>query len=299
MQYIKTIVLSLTFCLAIATNAQNYVDLARFHYATTPQNEFDSISGSTNIEEFGADITLPIKLNDDNAILTGFYLEQIKTKLHPLATFTSISTINLKVGFNRNHSEKWNGTYMFLPKISSDFKNLTGKDFQLGGLILIKYKKSEIFKYHLGVYINNDLHGPLISPLLGFYYKSSNNKFEANFTLPIWADVNYKLADWLNIGTNFTAITRTYNLGNDNAYLMKKTNELFAYLQFNIKKSFILQTKTGYSLGRSYEAYRNDDKVNLDIYGITAGDNRTLLNPVFKDGIVFKVRLIYRFHLGK
>lgn len=299
MQYIKTIVLSLTFCLAIATNAQNYVDLARLHYATTPQNEFDSIPGNTNIEEFGADITLPIKLNDGNAILTGFYLEQIKTKLNPTSTSITISTINLKIGFNRNHSEKWNGTYMLLPKLSSDFRQLGGKDFQIGGLILMKYKKNETFKYHLGVYINNDLHGPLISPLLGFYYKSLNNKFEANFTLPIWADVNYKLADWLNIGTNFTAITRTYNLGDHNSYMMKKTNEIYGYFQFNIKKSIILQTKTGYSLGRSYEVYTSDDKVDLDIYGITAGDDRTLLNPVFKDGIVFKVRLIYRFHLEK
>ncbi len=297
MKHLKVLLLGLSFCSLPSINAQNYVDLARFHYTITPENSFDSIPGSTNIEEFGADVTLPIKLNDDNAILTGFYLEQIKTKLYPIANYTTISTANLKIGFNRNHSEKWNGTYMLLPKISSDFKNLSGKDFQLGGLLLMKYKKSETFKYHIGVYANNDLHGPLITPLLGFYYKSPNDKLEANFTLPIWADVNYKLAGWLNIGTNFTAITRTYHLGNNNSYLMKKTNEIFGYLQFTIKKSILIQTKTGYSLGRSYEAYINDDNVDLDIYGITAGDDRTLLNPTFSDGLVFKVRLIYRFHL--
>ena len=234
---------------------------------------------------------------ESHTLLTGFYLEQITTKLHPLSNPTTISTVNIKIGFNRNHSEKWNGTYMFLPKISSDFKNLSGKNFQLGGLILMKYKKSDLFKYHIGVYVNNDLHGPLISPLLGFYYKSINDKFEANFTLPIWADINYRLGSWLNAGINFSAITRTYNLGNDNAYLMKKTNELFAYLQFNVKKSFLIQTKAGYSLGRGYETYDNNDKVNLDIYGITSGDNRTLLNPLFKDGMIFRMRLIYRFHL--
>ena len=161
----------------------------------------------------------------------------------------------------------------------------------------MKYKKSENFKYHLGVYANNDLHGPMITPLLGFYYKSPNDKFEANFTLPIWADVNYGLANWLNIGVNFTAITRTYNLGNENAYVVKKSNEIFSYLQFNIKKSFIVQTKTGYSIGRAYEVYNSDDNVDVDIYGITAGDNRILLNSTFNDGFIFKVRLIYRFHL--
>jgi len=297
MNYLKSIFLIFSFFTLVFVNGQKYVDLARFHYASTPQNNFDSLPGSTNIEEFGADITLPIKLNDDNAFLTGLYLEKIKTQLHPLNNFTEVSTINVKIGFNRNHSEKWNGTYMILPKLSSDFKKVTGKDFQIGGVILMKYKKSETFKYHFGLYANNDLHGPLITPLLGFYYKSPNDKFEANFTLPIWADVNYKLANWLNAGINFAATTRTYNLGNSNSYVLKRSNELFGYLQFNIKKSFIIQTKTGYSFGRAYEVYESNDNVDFDIYGITAGDNRTLLNTSFKDGLIFRIRLIYRYHL--
>ncbi len=294
----KSIYVSLLFfLLSFISFGQNYVDLARLHYSTTPQNEFDSIGGTTNIEEFGADITLPIKLNEENAFLTGFYIEQIKTKIHPLEYSRTVSTINLKLGFNRNHSEKWNGTYVLLPKLSSDFSTTGSKDIQIGGLILMKYKKSEFFKYHIGVYANNDLHGPLITPLLGFYYKSPNDKLEANFTLPIWADVNYKLTNWLTMGSNFSAITRTYNLGNDYAYLMKKTNEIFGYLQFSIKKSFLIQTKAGYSIARSYEAYTNADKVNLDIYGITFNDKRTLLNPTFQDGLIYRFRLIYRFNL--
>jgi hypothetical protein len=297
MKHINLILSSILFCLFYSISAQNYVDLARLHYSSAPQNEFDSIGDFSDIEEFGADVTLPIKLNNDNAILTGFYLEQIKTKIQPLTDFRKISTINLKLGFNRNHSEKWNGTYMLLPKISSDFSTTKSKDFQIGGLILMKYKKSDNFKYHVGVYANNDLHGSLISPLFGFYYKSPNNKLEANFTLPIWADINYSLIKGINLGCNFTAITRTYYLGNDNAYLMKKTNELFGYLQFTVKKSFIVQTKVGYSIARSYEAYDEDDKVNLDIYGITSGDNRTQLNTTFEDGLIYKVRFIYRFHL--
>ena len=50
---------SISFC-----TAQNYVDLARFHYATTPENDFDSIGGSTHIQEFGADLMFPIQLKD-------------------------------------------------------------------------------------------------------------------------------------------------------------------------------------------------------------------------------------------
>ena len=294
----KSSILLILICLSFSSIAQDYVDLARFHYSTTPDNDFDSILGKSNIIEYGADITLPIQLNDSSAILTGLYLEQIKTRLHPQSDYETFSTINLKIGYNRKHSKKWSGTYLLLPKISSNFKELTGKDFQLGALLLMKYNKKENLKYNLGLYYNNELFGPFFVPLLGFYYTSSDKKLEINTTLPIWADVNYRLANWLNIGSNFTAFVRSYNMGNYNAYTVKKTNEIFGYLQFNIKKSILIQTKAGYSIGRSYKAYDENEKVSWGMSAFRFGDNRSVLNPTFNDGLVFKVRLIYRYHLN-
>ena len=297
---VKSFSLSLLFTLcSLLSFGQDYIDLARFHYANTPQNNFDSINGNTNIEDVGLDVTLPIKLNDNNAILTGFNIDQIKTKLHPLANYTTISTINLKIGFNKKHSDKWSGTYLFLPKISSDFKNLTSKDYQFGGLILMKYNKKNNLKYNVGVYYNSELFGPFIVPLLGLYYKSANDKFEANLTLPIWADVNYKLNNFMKIGANFSAFVRSYHLSERNVYLVKKSNDVFGYLQFNLSKSILLQTKTGYSIGRSYKVYDDNDKTNLAVSAFRFGDDRTVLNPTFKNGLLFKVRLIYRFHIDK
>ena len=216
------------FLISFLSFGQNYVDLARFHYSNTPQNEFDSIGGNTNIEDLGVDITLPIKLNDSNVILTGLNLDQIKTKIHPLGNFQTISTINLKIGYNKKYSKKWSGTYMLLPKLSSDFKKISSKDFQLGALILMKYNKKENLKYNLGVYYNNELFGPFLVPLLGLYFKSQNDKFEANLTLPIWADMNYKLNSWLKVGTNFSAFVRSYHLSENSVYVVKKSNEVSA-----------------------------------------------------------------------
>ncbi len=279
--------------------AQDYVDLAKFHYSTTPQNNFDSINGSTNIEEYGADILLPLKLNDSNIVLTGFYLEQIKTQIHPFANHTTVSTINIKLGFNKIHSEKWSGTYMLLPKLSSDFKSSSSKNFQLGGLILMKYNKREKLKYNFGAYYNNELFGPFIVPLLGMYYRSSNNKLEVNATLPIWADINYKTNNFISLGSNFSAFVRSYYLSNNDSYLVKKTNEIFGYFQINFTKSILLQTKIGYSIGRSYDVYRETDKVDLGFSAFRFGDDRTTLNPSFEDGLVYRVRLIYRYDLNK
>lgn len=286
------IILITSFC-----QAQNYVDLAKFYYGSTPANNFDSIGGNTTVEEFGADLTAPIKLNDNNIIVTGVMLEQIKVKLHPLTNPKTISTINFKMGFNKIHSEKLSGTYMLLPKLSSDFKSLSNKDFQLGALVLMKYKKNENLTYNGGIYYNQELFGPFFVPLFGLYYKSPNKKFETNITLPIWADMNYQLTNWLTIGTNFSAGVRSYNLSENNAYVAKKTNEIFGYLQFNINKSILIQTKAGYTLGRSYRAYNTNDKTDLGISAFRFGDNRTVLNPDFSDGVIFRIRLLYRFHI--
>ncbi len=297
---IKSIIFSCLFSLVSCFSlAQDYVDLARFHYSDTPQNNFDSIGGTTTVKDFGLDVTLPIVINDDNTFLTGFNIDQITTKIDPNLNPFTVSTVNLKFGYNKKHSEKWSGTYMFLPKISSDFKNITSTDYQFGGLVLMKYSKKENLKYTVGAYYNGELFGPFIVPLLGMYYKSSNEKFEANLTLPIWADFNYKLNKFMKVGANFSAFVRSYNLGESNAYVVKKSNDIFGYLQFNLTKSILLQTKAGYTIGRSYKAYQNGDEADLGLSAFRFGDNRTVLNPTFKDGLVFKVRLIYRFHIEK
>jgi len=281
------------------TFAQDYVDLARFHYSTTPQNDFDSIPGKTNVEDFGLDVTLPIKLNDNNIILTGFNIDQVSTKLHPLSNPTTLYNLILKVGYNKKHSKKWSGTYMLLPKLSSDFKDITSNDLQIGALALMKYNKKENLKYNIGAYYNGELFGPFIVPLIGIYYKSKNDKLEINLTLPIWADVNYKLNKIVKVGANFAAFVRSYNLSENNSYVVKKSNDVFAYLQFNITKSILLQTKTGYSIGRSYKEYDEKDITDIGVSAFRFGDDRTVLNPTFKDGLILKMRLIYRFHIEK
>ena len=296
----KVFTFSLFFTLLYCVSfAQDYVDLARFHYSTTPQNDFDSIGGNTTIEDFGLDVTLPIKLNESNVFLTGFNIDQITTKLHPESNPTTISTVNLKLGYNKKHSDKWSGTYMLLPKLSSDFKNITSKAYQFGALALMKYNKKENLKYTVGAYYNGELFGPFIVPLLGLYYKSENGKFEANLTLPIWADINYKINKIVKVGANFSAFVRSYHLGENNAYLVKKSNDVLGYLQFDLTKNILLQTKTGYSIGRSYKVYNDGDEADLAISAFRFGDDRTVLNPTFKDGLIFKIRLIYRFHIEK
>lgn len=288
---------------SIVLSAQKYVDLGKVFYANTPVNQFDSTTVGTRVQEYGIDVTLPVVLKNGNALITGFYAECINTKVNPVeANLTSVYTTMLKVGVKWNHSEKWSGTYILLPKLSSDFKKIGANDFQLGAIALLKYEKKENLNYKIGLYYNSELFGPFFVPILGLYYLSPNEKFEADLSLPLWADFNYKIMDRVRLGLNFAAFVRTYYLnepfeGNPNNYLAKSTNELYGYLRFDLGKSIVLQTKVGYSIGRNYRVYDEGDDISWGLSAFKFGDNRKQLNPDFKDGLVYRARLIYRFHL--
>lgn len=280
----------------ISTYSQEYIDLIKFHYSPTPKNSFVDTTGKAPLSEMGLDLTLPLKINDSLAIITGVFWENITTQLAPKTENITISTFNLRVGINKKHSEKWSGTYLLLPKISSDLKDVNKNHFQLGLLGLLKRSYSAKKSYSLGLYYNQELFGPFFVPLLGIYRKTE--KWEINFTLPIWADVNYSINNKISTGATFSAFVRSYYLGEYDSYLVKKNNELFGYVQYKLTKNILLQAKVGHSIGRSFRAYPEDEKVDVGVSAFRFGDDREQLNPDFKDGLVFNFRMIYRFDLS-
>ena len=279
---------------------QNYIDIAKFYYSTTPLNNFENSSARTRLKELGLDLTVPVVINPSHAVLTGLIYERIETKLFESEPEEMISAIALKMGLAIEHSDTWSGTYILLPKLASDFDRITGKDFQLGGIALMKYTKRENMHYKLGLYYNTELSGPFVVPLFGLYYLSLDKKFETNLTLPFLADMNYKLHDRMNIGMNFSGQVRSYHLtkiptNNNAGYLVKATNELWGYLKFNINKGISIQTKMGYSIGRSYRVYEEDEKITFGSVLVKVGDDRPQLNTDFSNGFVFQATLLYRF----
>ncbi len=285
-------------------SAQRYVDIARIYYSNSAKNYFENSDSSTRIKEFGVEVTLPVVINADNAVLTGLFYERNQTKLFESEPEETFSVIGLRAGLSRKHSDKWTGTYILIPKLASDFKDLSGKDFQMGAIILMKYSKRENLNYKIGAYYNAELFGPLIVPLFGIYYLSENNKFEANLTLPFLADANYKLHDRLNVGMNFSGQVRSYHLteipdSENGGYVVKASNELFSYLKFNLSKALSLQVRVGYSLGRSYRVYDESDKISVGSILIKIGDDREQLNTDFSNGFVYQTTLLYRFIQGK
>lgn len=284
--------------------AQDFVDIAKVHYAGSQINNFDDTDTGSRLDEVGLDLTVPFVRNDRLSIVSGLIFEGIKTQLYPGTERETISSLTLKAGISYKHNDKWWGTYLLLPKVASDFKQpLSKKDFQIGGVALIRYNATSNLVYRMGIYGNTELFGPWIVPIVGIYYLNPAKKFEINATLPLAADMNYKITPYYHVGMNFFGLVRSYHLnaiagGTGTGYVARSTNELFAYLRLNLGKSSIVQLKVGTSLGRSYRVYYEYDKVGLGMPLKYFNDGRQQVNLDFEDGLIGQVVYIYRVPTG-
>ena len=279
--------------------SQEYVDLLRIGYGQTFNNDFEGVDGSTTVKSFEAGITFPIVMNEKHALITGADFSSNNLQLFPEAEYTSLYSTNLKLGMASTWSEKWSTTIVLLPKIASDYKNISSDDFYFGGFAVLKLKKNENLKYRFGIYATQEAFGLFTTPILGWYYLSPNKRFEMDMSLPISADVNYKLG-MTTVGVDYFGIGRSYNVHYENAptvYADLSSLEFAGYLQFNAwEESVLLRAKLGYS-SNNYEMYAEGEKMDLGVSAFSFGDDRTQLNPSLNGGFFFKMEAIYRFHI--
>ncbi len=286
---------------SIAGWAQDYVDLVRLGYGQTFNNDFEGTHNSTQVTSVEAGLTLPIVINENHAFVTGAEFSNNRLQLFPQTGFTDLYSTTLKLGLASTWSEKWSTTLVLLPKLASDYKDISGDDLYVGGIALLKLKRNENLKYRFGIYATQEAFGMFTTPILGWYYLSPNQRFEMDMSLPIAADVSYKFGS-LSLGLDYFGIGRSFNVHYVNGptlYADLSSLEFATYLQFNaLEETVLLRAKLGYA-SNDYEMYRQGDKMDLGVSAFSFGDDRTQLNPSINGGVFLKFEAIYRFHLKK
>lgn len=283
----------------LLTSAQDYVDIFKIGYGETFNNDFEGTESSTRIKSFEVGFTLPIVLNENHALITGADFSTNNLQLFPEANRTSLYSTNIKLGLASTYSDKWSSTVVLLPKIASDYNDISGDDFYLGGFALLKLQKKENLIYRFGAYGSQEAFGFFTTPIIGWYYLSANKKFEMDMSLPISADVSYALGK-TTIGMDYFGIGRSFNIKKENqpdTYVDLSSLEFAAYWQFNLlDKSVLLRTKLGYS-SNNYEVYAANETIDLGLSAFSFGDDRTQLNPELNGSFFAKIEAIYRFSI--
>ncbi|MBS1651291.1 MAG: hypothetical protein JSU07_04695 [Bacteroidetes bacterium] len=284
-------------------SAQNHFDVFQLFTNTTPLSKFDSSNSSTRVNEIMSDLTVPIKLSNNFAIITGAIYETVNVKLFANDSPINLNALSIKAGLTGKINDKWSGIMIFLPKAATNNLQFNA-GYQLGGIGYFKYKKTETLNFRLGLYANSDLFGPLFVPMAGMYYLSPNKKFETTLMMPFQADAAYHFNSHFDLGFNYNAQVKTFYLFNikptyNNSYVTKSTDDLFLYAKYNINKNYSIQARIGQSVARDYRVFDTKDKVTLGLPAIYIGNHRHQLNTDFKNSLIFQLVFVYRVNIHK
>jgi hypothetical protein len=247
------------------------------------------------------EVYYPKKLSEKAVLLTGFTVENTRLNLSPSSDRSSLTMTRLNLGIKYQHSEKWSGTYVFLPKLASDFENINSNAFQFGGLAVLDYQYNETSKVKFGLYASSENHGSTITPLIGLWHRSKDSKFYINATLPIRMDANYALSKSFSIGSDLATSIKSYNLGlNSDFYTQEESIRFALYAALGLMdNSIILRGKVGFDT-TDYGVFDSNEKVGAQVLTFPLStDKRKRLNSEFDSSLYIGFDAVYRFDLTK
>jgi hypothetical protein len=282
--------------------AQAYIDLVRLSYGATALTPFEGSSARTRIVDFVVDSNIPVVINQRVTLLTGFAYEQVQTKLFQDISEQTLRSAGAKLGINIKHTGEWTGTYMLLTRMTSASHEITSRHLQVGGLFVLKHQVTEHTSYKFGLFINDELFGTWIVPMVGLYYHNPQRRLELSILLPLSFDINYKLSSRVRAGFMYTGLRRSYQWSSlpaagGSGYVDRAVNELGVYLSVQAARKLVVQARIGHTLGRHYRVFNDHDKMKLGLPLAPVGDDRTQLNTDFADGWQAQMQLIYRLPL--
>lgn len=289
--------------------SQDYVDIVKLSTNNATLGNLDN-NYETSVNNLNMEVYYPKKLSDKAVLLTGFTVENTRLDLNvsriPSANIvsgrSSLTMTRLNLGMKYQHSEKWSGTYVFLPKIASDFENIGSNDFQFGGLAVLDYQYSESYKIKFGLYASSENHGSTITPLIGLWHRSKDNKFYINATLPIRMDANYALSKNFSVGSDLATSIKSYNLSqlNSDNYVQEESIRFALYAALGLMdNSIILRGKVGFDT-TDYGVFNSNQRVGAQVLTFPLStDKRNRRNSEFDSSLYVGFDAIYRFDLNK
>ena len=288
-------------------NAQDYVDLAGAYLRYAPMAQKKNYPEQyRTIQHVALEAKVPFILKNKNVFFIG-------TESSHMTLFNRIDMpnggdiiipdeyafVNLQFGYQHNWNEKWQSTFVLVPKFISDMPTLfDGNHFQFGGVLLVNCKQSENLTWRMGVYANKEFFGPLLSPSLGFYWKV-NDKLQFDVNMMNRAFLYYRAHDRFWTGVGFRGGINSYGLSEEDVYLEKVDNNIFVFTDVFVTKNLVLNLRAGHSILRTYRYFPEDEKVDMKLALVNFGGNRTKYDGDIKDGLMFEVRLIFRYWLSK
>ncbi|WP_299241912.1 DUF6268 family outer membrane beta-barrel protein [uncultured Aquimarina sp.] len=296
----KRILIVLSILLSFLMNAQDYTDIVRLNMSRVNLEDVER-TFDTDVTNINFEVLYPKILNDNLVLLAGVTLENTNLNLFASTADENLTMARINAGLKVKHSEKWSGTYVVLPKLASNFESVESRDFQIGAIALLDFQYNEKVRAKFGLYSSSENFGTIITPLLGFFYRSQNKKFHLDAVLPIRMEANYVLADHFSLGLDLRTSVKSYNfIAQDvDFYVQEESVRAALYGSYGfLSDSLLVRAKIGFDT-TDYGVYEANDTSGLQVLTFTVNeDDRTRLNNEFDSNLFFGLDFIYRFDIS-
>jgi hypothetical protein len=254
-----------------AITAQNYMNAFNARYFIQPGISLDDDTAILRLNEYRIEAMLPLfKLSNGSAFGIRPQFKSISLRSSdPAREDLHIYSVKLPVfGFIQWRESKWSSYVDVSPKLNSDFRNIGGRHFQIGGMILNYYQRKKDFYWQFGLFYNQDAYGPFFMPLVGLDWKLDDLNYIA-VLLPTYMIYERKLSPKLYAGIEIELTGETYRLGGSgytNSFISQVGENKLTFLteprlfiDYYISPHWVLYAKPGFRLFQKYEHFTRAD----------------------------------------
>ncbi len=305
----KKLVLLLILGLVSFVTAQETLDIITISKQFGTPQPFEAQStytGETTERGTMVNLIVPIVLNEKQIWYNSInYMQWNVTNnidmMDNIANPIKLHGLILRTGLIHKFSNKNSIQVVFIPRLMTDFKNISNKHFQFGGTFIYEKVYHERLKIGYGVLYNQEAFGSNVVPLVNLEWKMSE-RWSMSGLLPVNSKIKYKVNEKLKLGIYHFGLVTSYRLGKEaykNDYIERRSIDIGLFARYKISGGIHIEGRYGYSFGRSYAQYNQNDKIDLALPLATIGDNRTQLNENsnFSNGAYAHVRLVYAINL--
>lgn len=276
-----SLIFLLLICSFCAVIAQPYIDVVKLNYCKSPDiSFFQHNKKPTDLNYFNVSTTLPVLFkNKKDTIIFSPYYEQWEAKIKYVNNFRKNHFgIALPVSFLKSIDSKWSILVTPIIRINDTAFDSKSKS-QLGGALLGSHKSPDgKFTYKFGLYINGDLFGLFVMPLLGIDWQI-NPKTNLFGVLPGNLMLESRLKRSLYYGVVFRAFTNSYT--DLNRYWRVDENQVGIFGDWYLTKKIVFNIEAGHSVFR---------KIRTGIKNETRTDWQANDNMYAKLGLAYRIR---------
>ncbi len=210
-----------------------------------------------------------------------------------------ISGFILQTGLYQKFSNGRGIQLLFSPRFMTDFRNIDGNHFQLGGIFLYEKRFHDRLLMRFGAMMHDELGGPYMVPIIYTDWQLSS-KWSLVGMWPISGKIKYQISDNVSAGISHFGLVTSYQLGHPDYqgdYMERTSIDLSMFGRVRLAGNFHLEARLGYALGRYYSQYEADQKADFRITIIKFGDDRVAKNVNFNPGPILSLRLVYNLPL--